>query len=264
MSSSAAVEVAVCYLLQKLFRFSIPPREAARLCQLAEHEFAGTRCGIMDQFVSILGRAGNALFLDCRTLEYDYVPFSLGGFVLIACDSRVERGLAGSEYNRRRAECEQGAGTLSQRFPYVKQLRDATPAQVEECRDALPEKVFRRCRHVVTENARVLASIEAMREDDIDKLGELMNRSHDSLRDDYEVSCPQLDLLVDAARRVEGVAGARLTGAGFGGCMISLVPRSSLAAFRSLVSEAYSNAFGIVPEFFECVPADGADRANRH
>jgi len=264
MSSSAAMEVVVCYLLQRLFGFSIPPQETAYLCQQAEHEFAGTRCGIMDQFISVMGRAGNALFLDCRTLRFDPVQLSLGEFVLVACDSRVKRGLADSEYNRRRAQCEEGVGIFSQRFTDVKALRDVTLPQLEECREALGETTFRRCRHVVTENARVLASIDAMRERDVRKLGDLMNHSHDSLRDDYEVSCAELDLLVDTARDIEGVAGARLTGGGFGGSTINLVARSSLAVFQDRISETYSKAFDIVPRFFECVPSDGADCANRH
>ncbi len=206
VSSSAAMEVCVCYLLQKLFGFSIPPEESALLCQQAEHEFAGTQCGIMDQFVSVLGLAGNALFLDCRTLEYRHVPFSLGDYVLVACDSRVERGLAASEYNQRRAECEQGVRMLSERFPDVRALRDATLTQLAECSHA-PALSHRRWRHVVTENERVLASVEAMGRNDLEKLGQLMNLSHDSLRDDYNVSCPQLDLLVDTARGIEGVLG---------------------------------------------------------
>jgi galactokinase len=263
VSSSAAMEVVVCYLLRKLFGFSIPPEDVALLCQRAEHEFVGARCGIMDQFVSALGLAGNALFLDCRTLEHKYVPVSLGDHVLVACDSRVERGLAASEYNRRRAECEQGVEILSRRFHGIGALRDVALSQLEECSQTMPEPIFRRCRHVVTENARVLAAIEAMRNDDVEELGKLMNLSHDSLRDDYNVSCPQLDLLVNAAREVDGVLGSRLTGAGFGGSTISLLRRSSVDALQNNVSEAYLEAFDIVPRFFECVASDGADRANR-
>lgn len=263
VSSSAAMEVVVCYLLRKLFGFSIPPEDVALLCQRAEHEFVGARCGIMDQFVSALGLAGNALFLDCRTLEHKYVPVSLGDHVLVACDSRVERGLATSEYNRRRAECEQGVEILSRRFHGIGALRDVALSQLEECSQTMPEPIFRRCRHVVTENARVLAAIEAMRNDDVEELGKLMNLSHDSLRDDYNVSCPQLDLLVNAAREVDGVLGSRLTGAGFGGSTISLLRRSSVDALQNNVSEAYLEAFDIVPRFFECVASDGADRANR-
>ncbi|UCD55956.1 MAG: galactokinase, partial [Candidatus Hydrogenedentota bacterium] len=228
VSSSAAMEVVACCLLQELFGFSIPPEEAALLCQQAEHEFAGTRCGIMDQFVSVMGLAGNALFLDCRTLEHQYVPFLLGDYILVACDSRVERGLATSEYNYRRAECEQGTKILAERFQGIRALRDVTLSQLEECSQTMSSTIFRRCRHVVTENARVLAATKAMRDNGVEKLGELFNLSHNSLRDDYEVSCPQLDLLVDAARDVDGVLGSRLTGAGFGGSTISIVHRSSV------------------------------------
>ncbi|RJP72752.1 MAG: galactokinase [Candidatus Abyssobacteria bacterium SURF_17] len=263
VSSSAAMEVVVCHLLEKLFGFSIPPEDEAVLCQQAEHEFAGTRCGIMDQFVSILGRADSALFLDCRTLRYEHVPFSLGDCVLVACDSRVERGLATSEYNRRRAECEQGVKILSERFPAVKALRDATVAEVEECSHEMPEEIFRRCRHVVTENARVLETVEAMRENRRERIGELMNLSHDSLRDDYCVSCAQLDLLVDTARSIDGVLGSRLTGAGFGGSTISLVHRSAIDEFQNGITEAYLKAFDTAPRFFECIASDGAERANK-
>ena len=260
MSSSAAMEVVVCYFLQKLFGFAIPPEDSARLCQQAEHEFAGTQCGIMDQFVSVLGLAGNALFLDCRSLEHKHVPFRLGDYMLVACDSRVKRGLVGSEYNRRRAECEQGAQILAKRFGAIRELRDASPSQLEECSQDMPEKIFRRCRHIVNENERVLACVEAMERGDIEKLGALMNRSHDSLRDDYEVSCPELDLLVKTARELDGTLGSRLTGAGFGGSTITILHHSSIDRFQSVVAETYLEAFGNVPRFFECVPSNGAER----
>jgi len=261
VSSSAAMEVVVCYLLQKLFGFLIPPEDSARLCQQAEHEFAGTQCGIMDQFVSVLGLAGNALFLDCRSLEYKHVPFRLGDYMFVACDSRVKRGLVGSEYNQRRAECEQGVQILAKRFGNIRELRDASLSQLEECSQDMPEKILRRCRHIVTENERVLACGEAMERGDIEKLGALMNLSHDSLRDDYEVSCPELDLLVKTAREVDGTLGSRLTGAGFGGSTITILHHSSIDRFQRVVAETYLEAFGNAPRFFECVPSNGAERA---
>jgi galactokinase len=261
VSSSAAIEVAVCYLLQKLFGFKVPPDRSALLCQQAEHDFAGTRCGIMDQFVSVIGKSGHALFLDCRTLEYRHVPLSLGDYLLVACDSRVERGLVDSEYNRRRNECEQGVEALARRYGNVRALRDVTSAQLEECSAEMPEAVFRRCRHIVLENDRVLAAIDAMEANDLKRLGELMNRSHDSLRDDYEVSCSELDLLVSTAREVSGVLGSRLTGAGFGGSTISLVHRDAIDEFQTRLSESYLEAFNAMPHFFECVPSDGAEYA---
>ncbi|MBI5115139.1 galactokinase [Candidatus Poribacteria bacterium] len=261
VSSSAAMEVVVCYLLQKLFGYSIPPAGAALLCQQAEHEFAGTRCGIMDQFVSVMGLEGKALFLDCRTLEFKHVPLSLGDYSLVACDSRVERGLATSEYNRRRAECEQGVRILAQRFEGVRALRDVSLSQLEECSTLVEPTIFRRCRHVVTENARVLEAIEAMRTGNVEKFGRLMNTSHDSLKDDYEVSCAQLDLLVNTARSVRGVLGSRLTGAGFGGSTINLVHNSAIDLFQNTLTEAYLKAFDTVPRFFECVASNGAEHA---
>ncbi len=261
VSSSAAMEVVVCYLLQKLFDFRIPPEDSALLCQQAEHDFGGTQCGIMDQFVSIMGLDGNAIFLDCRTLDHRQVPFRLREHVLVACDSRVKRELAVSAYNQRRAECEQGARTLNERIGGIRELRDANLAQLEECSSHMPEKVFRRCRHVVTENQRVLASVEALEHNDIVKLGELMNLSHDSLRNDYEVSCEELDLLVETARSLDGVVGSRLTGAGFGGSTIAIVHRASVDAFQRGMAESYLDAFGIMPRFFECVPSNGAEQA---
>jgi len=262
VSSSAAMEVVVCYLLQRLFGFDLSPSESALLCQRAEHEFAGTRCGIMDQFVSAAGQGGSALFLDCNTLEHRHIPLSLGDCKFMACDSRVERRLATSEYNRRRAECEEGAAIISARFNGIVALCDTSPSQLEQCSGEIPEIIHRRCRHAVTENARVLAAVEAMERNDPQALGTLMNESHDSLRDDYEVSCPELDLLVSAARSVEGVLGARLTGAGFGGSTISLVERSRIEAFEEVVREAYLREFDREPAFFECAPSDGAARAN--
>jgi galactokinase len=262
VSSSAAMEVVVCYLLQKLFDFSIPPGETALLCQRAEHEFSGTQCGIMDQFVSVAGSKGNALLLDCSTLEHRHIPLSLGDHVLVACDSRVERRLASSEYNKRRAECEEGLGILSKRIRGLNTLGDVSPSQLEQYGSDLPETILRRCRHAVSENARVAQAVEAMERGDTERLGRLMNESHDSLRDDYEVSCPELDLLVETARGIDGVLGSRLTGAGFGGSTISLVHRSCIDSFQADVSRAYLGEFDLSPRFFECIASDGAERAH--
>jgi len=260
LSSSAAMEVVLCRLLGKLFGFSIPPEETALLCQKAEHEFAGTQCGIMDQFVSVAAASGNALFLDCDTLEHEHVPLSLGDYMLVACDSRVRRELAASEYNKRRAECERGLEIIAARFDGIHALCDAALDELARCENDMPETVHRRCRHAITENARVPDAVNAMKRGDLEGLGRLMNESHKSLRDDYEVSCPELDLLVGAACGVAGVLGSRLTGAGFGGSTISLVRRSALDAFQEAVSEKYLTAFDRVPRFFECAPSDGASR----
>lgn len=262
VSSSAAMEVVVCRVLGKLFGFSIPPKETALLSQKADHEFIGTRSGIMDQFVSAAARKGNALYLDCNTLEHEHVPLSLGDYILVACDSRVRRELAASEYNKRRAECERGLEIIARRFDGVHALCDASLDELARCENDMPETIYRRCRHAITENARVPDAVNAMKQGDLEGLGRLMNESHESLRDDYEVSCPELDLLVGAARGVDGVLGSRLTGAGFGGSTITLVRRSALDAFQVAVSEKYLTAFDRVPRFFECAPSDGASREN--
>jgi galactokinase len=260
VSSSAAMEIVVCRLLGKLFGFSIEAEEAALLSQKADHEFVGTRSGIMDQFVSATATKGNALFLDCNTLEREHIPLKLGDYTLVACDSGVKRELAASQYNNRRAECERGLEIIQRRFDGVRALCDATPDELEACMGVMPEPVYHRCRHAIGENARVLAAVEAMRLGDLEGLGRLMNESHDSLRDNYEVSCAELDLLVDAARGADGTLGSRLTGAGFGGSTISLVRRSTMDNFEGIVSEAYHGAFGKVPRIFECNPSDGAFR----
>ncbi|RJP14526.1 MAG: galactokinase [Candidatus Abyssobacteria bacterium SURF_5] len=260
VSSSAAMEVVTCYLMQRLFGFSLPPEEAAYLCQRAEHSFSGTRCGIMDQFASIMGVKDNALFLDCRTLDYRRIPCQLDDYVLVACDSRVERELAASEYNRRRAECEEGVRVLAENYEGIRALRDANLSQLEAVSALLNEQVSRRCRHVITENERVLKAIQSMEARDWSRLGILMNESHESLRFDYEVSCNQLDFLVETSREIEGVLGARLTGAGFGGSTINLVHMSAVEEFQASVSEEYLKRFEIVPRIFACIASDGAEQ----
>jgi galactokinase len=216
----------------------------------------------MDQFVSVAGSKGHAISLNCDTLEHRHIPFSPRDHMLVACDSRVKRELASSEYNKRRAECQQGFVVLKERFETIRTLCDIDQKQLEECSGDMPETVFRRCRHAVSEHARVTAAIKVMEKNDWEELGRLMNESHNSLRDDYEVSCPELDLLVDTARGIDGVLGSRLTGAGFGGSTISLIHRSGIDAFQEAISEAYLRAFDDVPRFFECVPSDGASREN--
>ena len=260
VSSSAAMQIVVCRLLGKLFDFTLAPEDAALLSQKAEHEFAGTRCGIMDQFVSAAARRGNALFLDCNTLKAEHIPLNLGDYSLVACDSGVKRELAASEYNSRRAECERGLEIIARRFDGVRALCDAAPNELEALKDDMPETIYRRCRHAIAENMRTQDAVEAMRRGDGKLLGRLMNESHDSLRDDYEVSCAELDLLVETARDVDGTLGSRLTGAGFGGSTISLVHRSAADTFQDTVSGAYQDAFGGAPRIFECNPSDGAYR----
>lgn len=259
LSSSAALEVAFLYLLMELFKLEIPPKDRPLICHSAETNFVGVKCGIMDQFICALGQKDHALFLDCRTIEYRQVPLKLGTHVVAVVDSKKKRGLVDSEYNRRRAECEEGVRIL-QALGYgsVKALRDVSLELLEANREHFPETVFRRCRHVVTENARVLSSVEALERGDLETFGHYLNASHDSLRDDYEVSCDELDLLVETARSTPGVLGSRLTGAGFGGCTVTLVREDALPEMESRLRSRFAERFGYEPEVMVTRASAGA------
>jgi len=257
LSSSAALELAAAFALMALFGTSIPPVDTALLCQRAEHEFAGVKCGIMDQFVSCLGRVGHALLLDCRTLAYEHVPLPAGADLLV-CDSGVRRALGSSEYNRRREECAQGLRDLTRRLGPLAALRDVTPAQFAAHSDALSPVVRRRCAHVIGEIARVERSAAALRAGNLSEFGKLMYDSHLSLRRDYEVSCPELDHLVDICAEAEGVYGARMTGAGFGGCVICLVRRECADGVARRISAEYPARSGKKASVYACTTGNGA------
>jgi len=246
LSSSAAVEVATAHCFEVASGFELDGVERALLCQKAENEFVGMRCGIMDQYVISLGRREHALLIDCRSLESRPVSLPMG-YSLVVCDTAKRRGLVGSEYNTRRQECETGARLLG-----LQALRDIGPEEFMVRQAELSEVIRKRCRHVVTENRRVLDAVEALRSGDLVRFGSLMNASHLSLRDDYEVSCPELDAMVEAAWRQEGVVGARMTGAGFGGCTVNLVALQAAEAFRHHVAQEYTQAIGLVPQVYIC------------
>lgn len=263
LSSSAALEVACATALAALAGVRVEPVELARICHRAENNFVGVRCGIMDQFVSALGRAGHALLLDCRSETWEQIPLSLPGCVLVVSNTLVKRSLASSKYNERRAECEEAVSLLRGLLPGVSALRDVSSRDLAEKSASLPERLLRRARHVVTENERTLAAAQAMREGDLDRLGELLYASHESLRRDYEVSCPELDRLVELARAVPGVVGSRMTGAGFGGCTVSVVREEALADFTRTVSSGYQEIFGVRPEMYPCRAEQGARLVRR-
>jgi len=253
LSSSAAIEVATACALAANSGLKIDSRELALLCQRAENEFVGARVGIMDQFVSLFGQAQHALLLDCRSLEFRLLPLP-DNVRLIICNTMVKHELASSAYNERRAQCEAGAKHLN-----VAALRDVTLEQLEQHRRGLPEVVYRRCRHVISENGRVLAAGEALEQGDLNRFGQLMAESHQSLRDDYEVSVDELDLMVELAQQVEGVYGARMTGGGFGGCTVNLVRTENVEEFRARVAEGYERVTNLKPEIYITTPANGAE-----
>jgi len=257
LSSSAAIEVASGLALLSNSGAELERLELARLCQRAENEFVGARVGIMDQFTACFGQAGHALLLDCRSLEYRLLPLPPGASLVI-CDSGVRHALSGGEYNTRRAECETGVRLLARYRPQVRALRDATLADLEQHRSELGDVVYRRCRHVVTENARVLQAAEALQRSELPEFGRLMGESHRSLRYDYEVSCHELDLLVELAAGLNGVYGARMTGGGFGGCTINLLESGAVEEFRQAISAGYKQATGKAPKIYVSDAASGA------
>ncbi|HEV2704969.1 MAG TPA: galactokinase [Pyrinomonadaceae bacterium] len=258
LSSSAALEVSAGLALASISESDLDRVTLALAGQAAEHEYVGIKCGIMDQFIAALGRAGHALLIDCRSLEATLIPFDTTDVAVVICDTRVKHELSSSEYNTRRAECERGVEILRESLPDVRALRDVSVGDLERYGERLPEVVRRRCRHVVTENERTLAAAEALRRRDLDEMGRLMDRSHRSLRDDFEVSCRELDILVDIAGNIGGCIGARMTGGGFGGCTVNLVRRDALAEFQTVIADEYRRATNIEPGIYVSEAGDGA------
>lgn len=251
LSSSAALEMAVAMALASVANSSLARQDLAVAALAAEQEFVGTRCGIMDQLISIAGRKDHALFIDCRSLECRAIrlPADLD---LVMVNTMLPHQLSSSQYNTRRDECEQAAQLLG------KPLRDVGLAELPRAEKRLPERLMRRTRHIVTENSRVLDFVRACERNDIAQLGRLMADSHRSLANDYEVSCPELDFLVESAARMDGVAGARMTGGGFGGCTVNLVRPAAVDNFRRDIEAAYEHRFGLRPAVYGARSADGA------
>jgi galactokinase len=257
LSSSAAVEVGATAFWQKLAGLKLDPVYVVKLSRRAENEFVGVPCGIMDQFISALGRREHALFLDCRDLSYRHVPLR-GEVKVVVCNSGVKRALAQSEYEVRLKQCRQSVAQLRTKGLAVNSLRDVEPEDLETGRDALSEILLRRARHVVTENQRTREAVQVLEAGDIERFGELMNASHVSLRDDYEVSSKELDTLVELAWKQPGTLGARMTGAGFGGCTVNLVRADAAEAFADAVRKGYQEALGLKAEIYVCQASDGA------
>ena len=256
MSSSAAVELAFAYTWNTLSEFALSLSDLALLSQRAENQYVGVNCGIMDQMISACGKAGHAMMLDTRNLERGYFPMP-DGVAIVVVDSLVRRSLAASEYNVRRAQCEEAVRVLQAYLPTITALRDVTVGDLERLGSHLSEIVLRRAQHVVHENDRVLQVAKALHAGDIETVGALMVQAHHSLRDDYEVSAPELDTVVDAAIEVEGCYGARLTGAGFGGCAIALVAEEAVSELEKHVSAVYTAQFDKRPAVYVTRPADG-------
>lgn len=259
LSSSAALEVVTALTMAKLNLLEIKPVEMALLCRRAENNFVGVSCGIMDQYVSCLGQKNYALFIDCRSNDYEPVPFKDPDYQVLICNSKIQRGLANSKYNIRREECKIATEFFKHKLKReIRALRDITIDEYNKYQGQLSEVIARRARHVISENYRVQAGVKALREGNFSTFGQLMIESHQSLKDDYEVSCVELDLLVDLALKQEGVLGARMTGAGFGGCTVNLLRREYIDAFEKTIKQGYKKITGINPDIYLTSPTEGA------
>ena len=260
LSSSAAVEMGVGKGLVVLNRIEISGPDLALLGQRAENHFVGVNCGIMDQFISANGRAGHALFLDCHDLSFELVPLFGDDIQIVICNSGVTRGLTDSAYNDRRSACESGVSLLARAMGAdIRALRDVSMEMLDVYGGALSETVLKRCRHVITENERTQRAVALLKNGDLPGFGQLMVASHESLRDDYEVSGDELDLLVEIALNVPGVIGARMTGAGFGGCTVTIVERDAVPALTEAINKRYPRTTGLTPEIYVCSAVNGAE-----
>ncbi len=257
LSSSASLEVLTGYLLKDLYGFDVTNIGLARIGQYSENNFNGMNCGIMDQFASAMGKKDHAIFLDTADLSYEYAPLALSGAKIVVTNSNVKHSLVNSEYNVRRSECEKALEEL-QTVVEIKGLGDLTEEQFEEHKSAIQDEVrVRRAKHAVYENRRTIRAVEALKNQDLKLFGELMNASHVSLRDDYQVSCDEIDVLVEEAWKIEGVIGSRITGGGFGGCTVSIVRDDAVEIFKEKVGAAYQERTGKTADFYVVEIGDG-------
>ena len=257
VSSSAALECGFASGLNELFNLELTKLELVKLSQRAEHNFVGTKCGIMDQFASVMSQSQKVILLDCNTLDYQYVPFQLKSHKILLLNSNVSHNLASSEYNRRRQECENSVSKISKKYKNVSSLRNVTLAMLNNCKDILTEIEFDRSEYVIEENERVLNAVQCLENNDLEKLGELMYETHEGLKEKYEVSCDELDFLVEFSKKNKGVLGARMMGGGFGGCTINLIDEKEIDNFVKEISEEYLKKFNIKLTSFEALPSQG-------
>ncbi len=262
LSSSAALECGVGFGLNELFDLDISKIDLIKFAQKAEHTFAGVQCGIMDQFASVMGVENQAFRLDCRSLEYDYYPIHFPSYQFILCNSGVKHSLADSEYNTRRSECETGVIAIQKKHPEVTHLRDITIEMLTKIKADISPTVYNRCEYIIEENNRVIKACKALNTDAIAIFGKLMYASHNGLSNLYEVSCKELDFLVDFTRNNDAILGSRMMGGGFGGCTINLVKRSEKEQFLKNIKEAYLQEYNIDLECYEVEISDGTSVIN--
>ncbi|HTC00050.1 MAG TPA: galactokinase [Ferruginibacter sp.] len=258
LSSSASVECATVFALNELFQLHIPALELIDIAQKAEHIFAGVMCGVMDQFVSILGKKDHVIKLDCRSMEYEYEPLQLKGIKIVLLNTNVKHSLASTAYNKRRNECNEGVELVKKKIPRINSLRDTTPQMLQQYVEPIDKNIYQRCRYVVEENIRLLQACESLKKGDLSSLGNAMYATHDGLSKEYEVSCKELDFLVDYVRNVPQVLGARMMGGGFGGCTINLVKEEFVEELIISTGNAYTQHIGKELTAYIASTADGA------
>lgn len=257
VSSSAALECGIAVGLNELFQLGLDPISLVKLSQKAEHEYVGAQCGIMDQFTSVMSKAGHVILLDCRSLDFSYVPLKPEKYCFLLVNSHVHHSLASTEYNTRRQECSEAVAIIRKSYPEVSSLRDVTRTKLEEQKNVLTDTLYRRSKFVVEENQRVLDAEVALRRGDLPTLGDLLYQSHVGLRDEYEVSCPEIDYLVDFTRDYPEVLGSRIMGGGFGGCSLNLVHEKAVSNLVDRLAPSYNQKFGKTLSWFVAKPSGG-------
>ena len=257
ISSSAALECGLAFGLNELFNLGLSKISIVEIGQRAEHNYVGTKCGIMDQFASVMSKAGHVILLDCQSLEYSYVPVEIEPYKILLLNTNVSHNLASGEYNVRRSQCEEGVSVIQKKYPEVKSLRDVSPEMLAEFKAELPAVIYNRCSYVVDEKVRVLNTVEALKNNQLDVMGKNMYETHSGLQHLYEVSCPELDFLVDFSKKYDEVIGARVMGGGFGGCTINIVHKDFVEQFTNEASKAYFDKFNIKLTAFEANPSEG-------
>ena len=262
ISSSAALECGLAFGLNKLFNLKLSKLTLVEIGQKAEHNFVGTKCGIMDQFASVMSKKNHVLLLDCKSMDYSYVPLQINPYKILLLNTNVSHNLASSEYNVRRKQCEEGVQVIQKKYPEVRSLRDVTLPMLENIKNDLNTIIFNRCLYVVQENIRVLDTVEALKNNQLVKVGQNMYKTHQGLSELYQVSCPELDFLVNFSKDFHQVIGARVMGGGFGGCTINLVHENFLNQYLKEASEAYFNKFNIKLTAFEAIPSSGTRIVN--
>lgn len=257
VSSSAALECGLAFGINELFGLGLDKWRLIKVGQSAEHNYVGTKCGIMDQFASVMGKEGHAMLLDCRSLDFDYIKTDMGPYRLLLLNTNVAHNLSTGEYNRRREECEEGLELLSQKHEVEKSFRNITLDMLQASREDMPDLIYNRCTYVVEEIDRVLQAVDYLKQKELRELGALMYRTHNGLSELYEVSCSELDFLVELSKREPEILGARMMGGGFGGCTLNLIHKDAITEFVYKASKAYKAEFGIELTYFETVPSQG-------